>query len=660
MRSSEMTLPSEMTVKEIAEIVVRELDACKEQFTTDTHPLLRCEPFFAFVRANVTKRGFGDSKILGGKKSANYLVTRNKPSTNTTSNEISFIYDRTWMNGIYAEDYGNVVKRTPANTGWYYEIEVLETCVFEIDPEEWDAIRSRFHFRIENEFVASLRDLLTKSVVPLAEPWELMSRTFGLKSRPGLDKVQNEISILPLNNRIVLSGPPGSGKTTTMIRRLALKSNADHAKEIGESTDSLNSWIAFTPTDTLRTYLKEAMTRDGLLAPSDRVRIWDDERGIIARDYLKFIGPTAFRVSNNSVLESWSGDEIWGYYEKFIAYLDDRFDERALARDLQKIPETYKLFRDEYMQLENNAPDANTSSYAMQTGQLSYKEIDLLIFTILNIANRYLRSNTDRLFRNTGVDLLENIKTLHKRLVVIDEAADFTRFQLGAMYNLSDPRFRSVMFVGDPMQRLRGDGIDSWNELRYFVDDFRTVEFSNDYRQSPKLARMTAILSNREVSGLSISSEQSPFPLLFKGQIDSDLASWLVERILEIYRKNKQMLPTVALVVPCEAHIGGLFEILSPILDQYAFALEKCQHGQSSGEDSRIRIFSVDYIKGLEFDAVFFLSVDKVEKPDLLDKYLYVGLTRSRAFLAVTYEDSLPRILSKVESCFSTADWSDL
>lgn len=40
-----------------------------------------------------------------------------------------------------------------------------------------------------------------------------------LRDQPVLDKFQDEIFRLPLDSRMLLLGPPGTGKTTTLIRR---------------------------------------------------------------------------------------------------------------------------------------------------------------------------------------------------------------------------------------------------------------------------------------------------------------------------------------------------------------------------------------------------------------------------------------------------------
>jgi hypothetical protein len=52
-----------------------------------------------------------------------------------------------------------------------------------------------------------------------------------------------------------------------------------------------------------------------------------------------------------------------------------------------------------------------------------------------------------------------------------------------------------------------------------------------------------------------------------------------------------------------------------------------CYEGRAIGEENDIRVFDVQHIKGLEFEAVFFVGIDELvtQRPELFDKYLYVG-----------------------------------
>jgi DNA helicase IV len=79
-----------------------------------------------------------------------------------------------------------------------------------------------------------------------------------------------------------------------------------------------------------------------------------------------------------------------------------------------------------------------------------------------------------------------------------------------------------------------------------------------------------------------------------------------------------------------------------------------CSEGQSIGRESDIRVFSIEHIKGLEFEAVFFVGVDQLAKrhPDLFDKYLYVGTTRAATYLGITCETGLPSVIETLRPHF--------
>lgn len=62
----------------------------------------------------------------------------------------------------------------------------------------------------------------------------------GLRDQPVLDQYQDEIFRLPLDKRLLILGPPGTGKTTTLIRRLGLKLDTAFLDE--DEKTSLRAW----------------------------------------------------------------------------------------------------------------------------------------------------------------------------------------------------------------------------------------------------------------------------------------------------------------------------------------------------------------------------------------------------------------------------------
>jgi DNA helicase IV len=67
-----------------------------------------------------------------------------------------------------------------------------------------------------------------------------------------------------------------------------------------------------------------------------------------------------------------------------------------------------------------------------------------------------------------------------------------------------------------------------------------------------------------------------------------------------------------------------------------------------------VRVFDVQHIKGLEFEAVFFVGADLLAEniPELFDKYLYVGATRAATFFGITCHNTAPKLINNLRSSF--------
>ena len=132
---------------------------------------------------------------------------------------------------------------------------------------------------------------------------------------------------------------------------------------------------------------------------------------------------------------------------------------------------------------------------------------------------------------------------------------------------------------------------------------------------------------------------------------------WLAERIAEIERVVQQ-LPSIAVFVNSEADVGPTATALEALLTDHNIPVMACHKGQAVGQESSVRVFDIQHIKGLEFEAVFFLGVDRLAQlqPELFDKYIYVGITRAAAYLGLACEGVLPAQLAPVRHHFM-ADW---
>ena len=192
---------------------------------------------------------------------------------------------------------------------------------FIVTPQEvsgkWDSRPAQVFWNEEPpKSFASLLDHLNLKQVQL-DGWEVLEeeleaqpararnalRGTGLRDQAVLDKVQDEIFRLPLSSQLMISGPPGSGKTTTLIRRMAQKNEMSFLtreeqaivqRAASPDRHHSESWIMFTPTELLEGYLSEAFNREGVPAPKERVWTWSQFSMDFGREEARLL-----RKSNN-------------------------------------------------------------------------------------------------------------------------------------------------------------------------------------------------------------------------------------------------------------------------------------------------------------------------------------------------------------------------
>lgn len=146
--------------------------------------------------------------------------------------------------------------------------------------------------------------------------------------------------------------------------------------------------------------------------------------------------------------------------------------------------------------------------------------------------------------------------------------------------------------------------------------------------------------------------------MLVKGISDeTEVAQWLANRIGEIERFTRA-LPSIAILVNSEAEIEPISKTLDNALSSMNLRAVACPGGQAIGPENEVRVFSIEHIKGLEFEAVFFLGIDRLAEVarDLFDKYLYVGATRAATYLGITTEGPVvPEKIANLEPLFKSS-----
>lgn len=297
-------------------------------------------------------------------------------------------------------------------------------------------------------------------------------------------------------------------------------------------------------------------------------------------------------------------------------------------------------------------------------------EIDLILLASLRAANEVIIDRTiwGRI-TESAFDTLHNIVRLHRNQILVDEVTDFSPVQLACMAGLANPRINSVFICGDFNQRITSWGMSSSDELRWAIPGLEIEDVKIAYRQSRQLYEFGRALSdatgghptdatlpaNRDNEGVA--------PALAEGLADEEeMAQWLASRIAEIDHamKSHPGLPSTAVLVRSEDLVEPVAAALDRALEIYSLRAVPCVKGQIIGQAGDVRVFDVQHIKGLEFEAVFFLGIDQLAEalPQLFDRYLYVGATRAATYLGVTCETRLPTALDPIRGQFC-AGWSD-
>jgi GTPase SAR1 family protein len=293
-------------------------------------------------------------------------------------------------------------------------------------------------------------------------------------------------------------------------------------------------------------------------------------------------------------------------------------------------------------------------------------ETDLILLCAMRAAASLLQDRTIR--RNIDDPAyapLKDYSYIVRNQIMVDEATDFSPVQLACMGALTSPGIESFFACGDFNQRITAWGSRSTDDMRWAFPQIEVRPIQVSYRHSRQLnqlateiVRLSSGTTVDVVLPKDVDNEGVP-PVLGMGLAGrQEIVDWLAQRIIEIERITSP-LPSVAILVNDEAEVGPLTERLKTALADENLNVEACYEGKFVGQENDIRVFDVQHIKGLEFEAVFFVSIDKLAemKPELFDKYLYVGATRAATYLGLTcIGPSLPGKIGPLEDTFAL-DW---
>jgi len=327
-----------------------------------------------------------------------------------------------------------------------------------------------------------------------------------------------------------------------------------------------------------------------------------------------------------------------------------------VRRYIDGVPSRYRRFRRAH---QNEKKWYLPDGYAAT--DIHPLEVDLVLLALLRGADELV----DKIRPASGEDAEENPmlarqRQLYRNQVLVDEATDFSPLQLGCMAALTPPGIRSFFACGDFNQRVTNWGTRSMEEMQWVLPEIAAKSVAVAYRQSTQpheLAKQIVVQTGGDATDVVLPGfvdNEGVAPVLATNlSQQDDVVDWLAGRIVEI-ENFVQQLPSIAVLVNDERDVTPLATALGEALEEQNIRVLACPNGQVMGLESDVRVFDVQHIKGLEFEAVFFVGVDRLAQtyPDLFDKYLYVGATRAATYLGLTCEQQLPESIAELAHLF--------
>ncbi|MDD3758112.1 MAG: ATP-binding domain-containing protein [Advenella sp.] len=375
---------------------------------------------------------------------------------------------------------------------------------------------------------------------------------------------------------------------------------------------------------------------------------------------------TVSKTSRNGKIIEWLGDR--GLTEADRAEVGASLLVQASARRfvnpvkryLDGIPKLYRAFR-----RERQPTNTWYRREGFEVRDIHPLELDIVLLAILRAAGDLIsRPNVQRNIDSPAWSSLQPILRHYRNQILVDEATDFSPIQLASMAALAHPRLRSFFACGDFNQRLTTWGARSADDLKWVFADFDIKEITVSYRQSKQLndlarAMIRAVSGTEQNANLPAHMDSvGVAPALLEQATNAEtIVGWLADRIREIERFVGQ-LPSTAIFVNTEDDVALVADALNTALAEHNIQVIACREGQAVGQESSVRVFDIQHIKGLEFEAVFFIGIDQLATlhPALFDKYLYVGTTRAATYLGVTCQSSLPSAIESLRPHFCQ-DW---
>jgi superfamily I DNA/RNA helicase len=246
--------------------------------------------------------------------------------------------------------------------------------------------------------------------------------------------------------------------------------------------------------------------------------------------------------------------------------------------------------------------------------------------------------------------------------VVIDEGQDFSPEMLRALVEAADPA-GSVSLFGDYAQQIYGQRF-SWRSVGLHVPQ-GVIEFVDNYRNSLEIARLAIAMAamdhfsdESDLVEPVAPTASGPKPAVVTCRSRADEADFVVDQARRLSTAS-----TVAILVRDRTSDEPMIHSRLP-----ASATRLHKEMDTWSTSPGIWFGTYHAAKGLEFDHVLlpFCSADRLPDPTVVATFgeeealarearvLYVGVTRARDRLIITYTGDLTPLLPSDQSFYTT------
>lgn len=460
--------------------------------------------------------------------------------------------------------------------------------------------------------------------------------------------LQSEVLYLPEKGHYVVLGTAGSGKTTLAILRAAYLAKIDCGP--GEKV------LLVTFNKALVTYLK-FISEDSL----ESVDVLNYHR--FARGYLAHRG----LMGRNDIIPAYSSR----YFTKTDLIKQAYENVKAIEKGVGTLERSVEVFIEEINWIQKMGI-TNLEEYEQteRTGRGSTRILRSHRKYFFKVYIEYLdlRKGKNRKydFEDLAYYVREELKNdssprLYKH-IIIDEGQDFSPTMLQSL-SQAIPTNGSITYFGDVAQQIYGGRI-SWRSAGF--NGVKIWQFKQNYRNTKEIASLGLAISKlpifKEDSDLIeplFPRASGPLPALIKFKNEKDEIEYYINEVKDFSKTQ-----TVAFLVRDREMVAYIRNKLSRVgLSSQELNGDLTRWNRNPG----ISVGTYHSAKGLEFDTIIMPFCNKerlpaVEKILALEsreealsdeiKLIYVGVTRARRALFISYSGELTELLPTEKSLY--------